>query len=237
MNTTQIYLVENCYGDINKVYIGKEKSHQRQGRKNSHQNTFGKDVIFTYIDEAEGWNKENWEPLETYWIEQFRQWGFEIMNKRKKGGSGSDFCTQETKDKIGKGNKGKIVSQETRIKMRKPRLTSKKGKDHGLYGIKKSKAAKEKMLLSAKNRKYPKDWGEKIKKGHINKNKDFYKSKEWLSHFNKSIYQYDLQDIFIKEWNSIKEASECLNINRIGITHCLIENQKTAYGFKWKYKN
>jgi hypothetical protein len=83
---TKIYLVENCYGDPNKVYIGKTIN----SRKNSHQQTYGKNIIYNELDEIFSSNKKDWEPLETYWIEQFRQWGFEVVNKRKKGGSGSE---------------------------------------------------------------------------------------------------------------------------------------------------
>ena len=35
INITYIYLVENCYGDPNKVYIGKTKN----SRKTQHQKT------------------------------------------------------------------------------------------------------------------------------------------------------------------------------------------------------
>lgn len=54
---TKIYLVENCYGDSNKVYIGKEKSHKSSSRKTEHTKNYGENIIFTYIDEVDGWNK------------------------------------------------------------------------------------------------------------------------------------------------------------------------------------
>jgi hypothetical protein len=100
---TKIYLVTNCYNDPNKVYIGKTKNN----RKNDHKKTYGDQTEYTYIDEVNSLDYKDWEPLETYWIEQFRQWGFEIMNKRKKGGSGPDFCSENTKINIGKNNRGK----------------------------------------------------------------------------------------------------------------------------------
>jgi hypothetical protein len=93
---TKIYLVENCYGDPNKVYIGKTIN----SRKNSHQQTYGKNIIYNEIDEIFSSNKKDWEPLETYWIEQFKTWGFIIMNIRQKGGSGPEYLTQSQKDKI-----------------------------------------------------------------------------------------------------------------------------------------
>lgn len=58
MKITKIYLVTNCYGDPNKVYVGKEKSPQIGKRKYSHINTFGNQIKFNYIDEVIGWNKK-----------------------------------------------------------------------------------------------------------------------------------------------------------------------------------
>ena len=95
MNITRIYLVENCYGDPNKIYIGKTKN----SRKNNHKKTYGQNIIYTYIDEIDSLDKKYWKPLEQYWIEQFRQWGFKIMNKNK-GGGGSSFWTEEQKSNI-----------------------------------------------------------------------------------------------------------------------------------------
>lgn len=51
----------------------------------------------------------------------------------------------------------------------------------------------------------------------------------------KKVVQYDKQDNFIKEWESIKEAK-----NITGITHissCCRNERKTAGGYKWKYKD
>jgi hypothetical protein len=97
---TKIYLVENCFGDSNKVYIGKTIN----SRKDSHQRTYGKNIIYTEIDEICSINKQDWEPLETYWIQQFITWGFNVVNKRKIGGSGSEGGH---KMPIGFGNKVK----------------------------------------------------------------------------------------------------------------------------------
>jgi len=82
---TKIYLVTNCYGDPNKVYIGKTIN----TRKNPHQKTYGKEITYTQIDET-SLDRKDWEPLETFWIEYFKFLGFTVVNKRKKGGSGSE---------------------------------------------------------------------------------------------------------------------------------------------------
>lgn len=50
------------------------------------------------------------------------------------------------------------------------------------------------------------------------------------------ILQYDLSGNLIKEWNSIWEASEELNIPNGSITACCY-GQKSAYGFQWKFSD
>jgi len=55
----------------------------------------------------------------------------------------------------------------------------------------------------------------------------------------KPILQYDLQDNFIKEWSSIKEAEYYYNPaikTQDNIGACCRNRQFTAYGYKWKYK-
>ena len=100
---TKIYLVENIEPGSNKVYIGKTKNNDRYY---GHQSKYGLQIQYTIIDEINSLRHSDWEPLETYWIEQFKQWGFNVINKRKKGGSGPITHTYETKQKISKGKKG-----------------------------------------------------------------------------------------------------------------------------------
>ena len=54
----------------------------------------------------------------------------------------------------------------------------------------------------------------------------------------KLIIQYDLENNFIKEWPSIRQAGiELKNTSGETIRKCLIGLQLTAYGYKWKYKD
>jgi group I intron endonuclease len=50
------------------------------------------------------------------------------------------------------------------------------------------------------------------------------------------VLQHDLDGNFIKEWKSAKIASVKLNIDNGSIANCCKGKQKTAFGFKWKYK-
>tara|TARA_B110000211_G_C13858585_1_gene455445 strand:+ start:83 stop:709 length:627 start_codon:yes stop_codon:yes gene_type:complete len=57
-----------------------------------------------------------------------------------------------------------------------------------------------------------------------------------ISPHKKPIIQYGLDGEFINSFNSINEAARELNIRNDGISACLRQKQKTAYGFIWKYK-
>jgi len=98
---TKIYLVTNCYGDHNKIYIGKTKN----CRKSRHKKVFGKCIDYIYIDEINSLDKEDWKPIECFWIEYFRFLGFEVLNKNE-GGGGPQFQTEESNLKRSIAKKG-----------------------------------------------------------------------------------------------------------------------------------
>jgi hypothetical protein len=242
---TYIYLVEKCFGDPNKVYVGKTKG----SRKSNHKKTYGDQIEYSFIDEINSLKYEDWEPLETFWIEYFKFLGFTVVNKRKKGGSGSEFCTKETRDKISKGNlgksrhtfiskqkislklKGKPKSEETKCRMRhpklssekmkRPKLTSKKGPEHKTYGTKKPIGFGENLSKQRKGKSLPIETGDKISKAKIGKGLI-------------PIIQYDLEGNFIKEWKGIVEAEKFIKGD---IGACCRGIQKTAGEYIWKFKN
>ena len=53
----------------------------------------------------------------------------------------------------------------------------------------------------------------------------------------KKIEQLDLNNNLIKTWNSCKEIVEELEVDNTHIYECCTSKRKTAYGYKWKYKN
>ena len=154
----KIYVVINCFENPNKVYIGKTKN----SREKDHKKIYGNSIEYFYVDEVESLNHKDWEPLETYWIEQFRQWGFEIMNKRRKGGSGPDFHTEKTKQKISQAVMGHKKSLETKTKM----SLSHKGKIL-------SKECKQKMSIVRKGKIFTNSHIDNLKKGHLKKRQKF----------------------------------------------------------------
>jgi len=96
---TKIYLIENCYDDFNKVYIGKTIN---KSRKNDHKRKYGSNINFEILEEIEGVDRNLWKPRESYWINYYMNLGFEVLNKQINGGSGVGFHTDETKNKIKK---------------------------------------------------------------------------------------------------------------------------------------
>lgn len=51
----------------------------------------------------------------------------------------------------------------------------------------------------------------------------------------KTVYQYSLTKVLVKEWKGTKEPSVELSIHRSAIRNCLVGLAKTAGGFIWKY--
>lgn len=213
IHITKIYLVTNCYNDPNKVYIGKTTT----SRKSKHKYTYGNQITYDYIDEISSVYRKDWEPLETYWIEQFRQWGFEVVNKNKKGGGGTEFVSEETKEKLRKPK-----SNEWKNNLKCPRPNS------GFYG-ERSELTKQK-ISKANSKPKPFGFGGKLSKLKSGKSSN-------KKGIGKSIIQYDLEGNLIKVWeNGAIEISFSLGKKPNLIYDCCGGKVKTAYGYKWKYK-
>lgn len=224
---TKIYLVTNCYGNPNKVYIGKTKN----TRKGPHMKTYGSQIIYSYIDEVDSLKRQDWEPLETYWIEQFRQWGFEVVNKRKKGGSGPEYRTEEFKQ-----NLSHPFSIERKNNMKQPKplyfgpLISEilKGRDTSSWN--------EKIYTRERNIKVSNSLkGRSLSPSHKT-NIGISLKGGTLPSLRKPIEQYTIQGQFIKEWEAGKIAALKLKLNYQGINNCVLGKSKSSGGFIWKYK-
>jgi len=115
---TYFYLIENCLGDINKVYIGKTKI--EGSRKNKHKTSFGKDIICTTIDFISSNDKKDWKPLESFYINYFKFLGFDVQNKNE-GGGGCVKASLSMRMKISEKNKGKVRTEEHKQNYRGPK--------------------------------------------------------------------------------------------------------------------
>ena len=118
------------------------------------------------------------------------------------------------------------ISEETKQKIRlslKGKMTGDKNPMFGKYGD--------------KNPNYGNSWTAEQKKLQSEKLKGRKRSEETLLKIRKPILQYDIDGNFIKEWISLSEAANTLDIYVGCINNCLRNRSKSSYGFVWKYKN
>jgi uncharacterized protein YlaI len=262
MNKTYIYLVENCFGDPNSVYIGKTKN----SRKNNHKRTYGNCITYTIIDEINSLDSKIWKPIETMWIQTFILWGFNVLNIRKEGGGGSSEWTDEQKDNhsnIKKGvpllklrgkeskRKGTFMEDESKKKIaNKAKQRYEEGKMY--FPLQNPESAK-KSGLSKKgknqsqehiNKRIEKITGKKrteetkSKISEAKKKQTFYSNPERCEKISKSkmkkILQFTKTGEFIREWNSIMDIKK--QYPSCDITYACKDFKRTSCGFKWKYK-
>lgn len=202
------YIYYLCKDNGVPLYIGKTKNPPKI-RLNNHKHKKEKNLTLNVIDKIP---TSEWKFWEKHYISLFKSWGFQLINKNNGGGGskGGYTLTQETKDKIGKANSRPKPEGFGDI------LSKIK------TGVPLSLNARNKISQNKTNHKCYKDpnRGEKIRKSK-----------------NKPIIQYDINNNFIKEWESGKQASKYLQIDARGISLCCRKKGKTAGGYIWKYKN
>jgi len=205
---TKIYLVTNCYSNPNWVYIGKTIN----SREKPHKKTYGNQIEYTYIDEVNSLNKKEWEPLETYWIQQFISWGFNVLNVQKKGGGGPEYKTKDSKQKQSQSMLGRKQSKEhinNLSKSRKGRVTSEQTKQkisEANKGMFRSDKTKQKISEASKG-----------------------KMKKWL---HKPVEKYSLDGVLLHTYSCVKDALKLYS----GISAALSGRTKSSGGYIWKYK-
>jgi len=225
MEIIHIYLVENCYNDPNKVYIG--KTINPIFRYYKHRTTYGTNIKFTIIDTIKTNIKHDWVHIERYWIEQFKHWNFNVVNINN-GGGGSNFMSDDNK-----------ITLANRMYNNKNML----GKKHSeLTKLKMSQSASGKILsddtkikISVANKGKPKPDGYKAKISAIHLGKKL--SLETKIKMGSVVLQYDLQGNILNEYYSASEAARSINKIPSAIIECCNGKRKSAYGHIWKYKN
>lgn len=223
------------------IYVGKTKNLLKT-RENQHKIRLKQNIKIYELELVESNEGSFWE---MYWIEQLRYWGFDLVNKNK-GGGGPIFHTEETLNKMRghthpgtseklKGIKrpdtsirqtGKVFSDGTKLKISK----NKKGHKCYLDPKRGEKIKKNNKKHYKKNSNRNKKISEKLKG----------KKKNRKSFPIQPVLQYDLNGNFIKEFESPRIAGIELNLNTYNaISECCLGKggRKTAYGFKWEFKN
>jgi len=126
----------------------------------------------------------------------------------------------------------------------------------GMKGYQYTNDQKQNISKSKVGQKYPKEHGEKIRQSKLGKKRDqntinkIIQTKaskhniqpnlnlkgQYKSNSQKLVFQYDLQDNLLNEYQSAQDAGRCLGKSGNSIADCAAGRQKTAYGYKWKYK-
>lgn len=211
-----IYKITNPNG---KIYIGQSVNIKLRFERYI-KNMEGCKTQVKLYNSLKKYSPENhkFEILEECSLEQLNEreiyWGqyYNVLNKNLglnlKLGKGKGSLSEETKLKIGNSLKGTKRSEETKLKMSLKQI-----------GRKYTEHNKLKMSLSKKGKKFSED-----KKINM-------KGKRC-----KPILQYDLQDNFIREWESFKQIKNELGYNNSSLCFCCKGIQKKSHGYKWKYK-
>lgn len=211
-------------------YIGKTKN--LRSRRGRHRSTYGKNINLNELDQVP---INEWVFWERHYISLFKSWGFNLINQNE-GGGGPTKYTEESKNK-----------------MKLSWTLERREKISNLSSLPKSDEHKKRIGLSLKNKKRSKEVGINIslskkgksspRKGKILKDSTKLKmsiSKKKLinlnKHFLKPIDQFELCGKYVKSWDSPKEAGFFFKIDSVNIRAAARGKQKTAGGFKWKYK-
>lgn len=207
-----------------KIYIGQSTNIFKRRNKYSNNECYNQTKIYrsllkygfdSHIFEViEECPSELLNEKEIYWGEYYDVLGEKGLNCRL--GNSKGYCSEETKLKISKANKGHKVSLEQRLR------TSKL-----LKGRKKSPEHCRKISEGTKGIKRPYSGNKHLAPEHIDilckARKNVYRP----------IYQYDLEGNFIKEWSQAKKAAINLNINT-GCLCTITDNfNRTLDGFRF----
>jgi group I intron endonuclease len=168
------------------------------------------------VDVIETVNSLEWKFWEKHYISLYKSWGFELTNVTSGGlGFSNGRHSEETRKIIRakralqtKTRKGVPCSDEAKALIRIARLKQKDPRK----GCTHTEETKQKL----------RDYCIQRNQGGFNK---------------RVVLQYDKGLNFIKEWESIKDASRTLKIAQSCIHRTINGERKSGGGFVWKHKN
>jgi len=222
----------------NPFYVGKTTLHFCKKREYKHKEKYGFDIQMEILEEVE---YQDWKFWECYWIEQFKQWGFNLKNKNN-GGGGCIKMPEISKELIGnknrkpkpfnfKGTKGIKYSEETKQKMRKP-------KPEGFGEKISSNIERSKKISQSALGNTRKKGTTESQQAKLNKSKAALGKEKSLSHkqnMSSPILQIDLNGNLVKKWNQIQQLLQSKIISTGVLYKCLKGIKPHANSFIWKY--
>lgn len=117
------------------------------------------------------------------------------------------------------------------VRQHEPERNSKRGKRNPL-----SESTKEKIKNSLTGVKHTLERKNNMSKACIGRIQSNETIEKRVKHLYKPIIQLSMDNIFIKEWESIKQAVEELNVPRSSVQMTAKGKYKHGGGFKWQYK-
>ena len=274
METTNIYVLIDP--ETNKVrYVGKannvkqrynahlNKAREHQTHKKNWINSLRGKKLKPIIEIIDIVPISEWVFWESYWISQFKTWGFDLVNHTY-GGNGSTFGNitsfkngHNSKPIVALNKNGKFVCEFKNVKEGEL-FCGKKCVDNALLKNLKSAGGylwlykKEYENLNENELKEFVKWANdkkcKPNSGSFKKgNKPWIKNKKMDENFKnkikktrtcKPVLQYDLEDNFIMEHRSLEDAAKYVNGHATYIS-AVCKNKKhhkTYKKYKWKFK-
>lgn len=259
-STTFIYTLSDINGDVR--YIGKSNtprkrlySHIKECKTSnkSHKINWIKSLILKdelpimeVLDEV---IEENWEFWEQYWIEQFRQWGFNLTNISIGGTNNNYKRSIETKQKMRVSKLGTKLSEDQKDRI--SQSVRQKYKDNPGYNrsgnnIKKiidrdfiySLYITDNLsipTISKKTGLSQRKIYDTLKEYDIEKPKEIWQG-QCASKSRKVVIQYDLKGKLVKEWNCLSDIAKELGF-KSNIANCCRGIGVSAGGYIWRYKD
>ena len=222
--------------DINEpFYVGKGvpgRENKLSGRNRFWKNIVSKNngkfefkILFSNLSESDSLLKERQVELE------LKEKGYKLSNIVECGIIGGMTNRKHSEESINKMKKAL-----------KKHFSTNPSKRKGIKMSEESSLKKSKAMLGKKVRLGIKDSDETRKKkseAFKKRNIDWtYRNQMVSQKRRKPILQYDLEDNFIREWDSVQEFENTTGLKSNGsICLCCQGKAKTSLGYKWKYKN
>lgn len=241
-------------------YIGKSNTPRKRlhdhikecsGFGKSHKISWIKSLLFRgerpTIEIIEEVTSDEWEYWEMYWIQQFKSWGFNLVNSTIGGEGGSGYKhTKESRSRMSLAKSGLKLSDEQKVKISnsvKDKFISNPNYNKCsdlIHEIDRDELYKMYITENLSLNKCaiyfnvsPHTIFRNVKKSNIKKDKEIWK-KQLSTKPKKVVHQYDLSGVFIREWDSPSTIKKELNIS---VENCCRGLVKSCHGYIWVYRD
>ena len=210
--------------------------------------------IFSVVEECK---EDDLNKRERYWQDYYNVVSDGLNCRLTETTDKSGRLSEETKNRIGDANRGRVHSEQSKKNMSKPKSDSSKmgkynksGKRNPFFGKAHSEETKEKIREKRKKQVITKETRQKIstsllgrevsdetkrKIGNANKGKS--KPKSMKVKLGRPVLQYTINGEFIKEYYSSQQAADEFNVSKLSIYNAASGRSKTSCNYIWKFKN